>query len=132
MNINRTLLQIQIRQDLPHDDAEICLGILNDLLFGDWDLDHITFKDLIFWSPDSDKLTALLPYLTGARTHLLDRKMYFLDDGLRYELTDEQMERVDKGLIYHPASHALLNYEESATKVFMYFSASDLIRGLRK
>jgi hypothetical protein len=133
--MNRSLLQVQIRQDLPQEDADICLGILNDLLFGDWDLDHITFHDLSFWSPDSDnpkELMALLSYLTGDRTHLLDMKMYFQDGDTRYELSGDRMKAASKGSIFHPVTNEALDYEEAAAKVFMYFVASDLIKGLRK
>jgi len=130
--MNRSLLQLQIKQDLPHDDAEICIGILNDLMFGDWNLDHITFYDLSFWSPDAEALMKVLPYLTGARTHLLDIKMYFQDTGQRYELTADRIREVGQGYIYDPVTNELLDYEKASAKVFMYFVASDLIRGLRK
>lgn len=129
--MNRETLQNQIKEDLPSAQSLLCLLILDDLLFGDWNLDRISIANLCFWSEDKKEIFKILPYITGDRTHLLDLKMYFQDGETSYELNNTWMKEVVKGNICHPVTNELLDYVEASKKVFMYFVASDLIRGLR-
>ena len=129
--MNRSLLQTQIKEDLTEIEATICLSILDDLLYGNWNLDYISFANLFFYAEDSKEVLKILPYFTGDRTHLLDLKMYFQDGKTRYILTEDQMKSVNNGKIKHPVTNELLNYVESLGKVFMYFAASNLIKNLK-
>ena len=129
--MNRSLLQAQIKEDLTETGITICLSILDDLLYGSWDLDCISFADLFFYARDSKEVLKILPYITGDRTHLLDLKMYFQDAKTRYILTEDQMRSVNDGKIKHPVTDELLNYEKASEKVFMYFAVSNLIKNLK-
>ena len=60
--MNRSILQNQIKKDLNQVGADICLFILDDLLYGNWDLDHISFADLCFWSEDQILRAIVLIY----------------------------------------------------------------------
>lgn len=126
------LLKKQIKEALPEAKAQLCISILYDLLYGDWDLEHISFNDLCFYTDNLKEILVIQPYITGDPTHLLNLKMYFMDGETRYELTEDQIKSANKGDIYHPATNELLDSVEASEKVFMYFVASDLIKGLRK
>jgi hypothetical protein len=56
-----------------------CLLILDNLLFGDWDLDNISFADLRVYCESDEDVARIIMYATGDRAHLLDVKMYFQD-----------------------------------------------------
>lgn len=133
-------LRQQIYEDWGKQEniAIYCDELLSALLFGDLNPDNITFDNLIkvvkpsFWGSEPVKeLLKIVPYITGDHTHLLDIRMYFLDDnGDRYELTESQMRTASKGQIFHPTTEIELDYVEASSKVFMYFVASDLIKSL--
>lgn len=127
---NKFNFKTQILEDWRGEDLELCLRILDFLLFRDLNLDHISLADLCFYPNKEIEVLKVLPYITGDRTHLLDLKAYF-DDGItKQELTLKQFKIASFGEIRHPLTNELLGVE-GFDFVFMYFVASDLIKKIR-
>lgn len=130
---NKFNFKAQILEDWCGEDLELCLRILDFLLFRDRDLnlDHISLADLCFYPNKEIEVLKVLPYITGDRTHLLDLKAYFDDGTTKQELTLKQFKIASFGEIKHPITGEILDYVEASQWVFMYFVASDLIREIR-
>lgn len=128
---NKFNFKTQIIEDWGKEPADLCLRILDFLLFRHFDLDHISLADLCFFPNKDVEVLKVVPYLTGDRTHLLDLKAYFDDGTTKQELTLKQFKIASFGEIKHPITGEILDYVEASQWVFMYFVASDLIREIR-
>ena len=128
---NKFNFKAQIIEDWGKEPSELCLRILDFLLFRHIDLDHISLADLCFYPNKEIEVLKVVSYLTGDRTHLLDLKAYFDDGTTKQELTLEQFRAASDGEIRHPLTNEILDYEENGDKVIVYFVASDLIREVR-
>ncbi len=139
--LSEEILRQQIQEDWQGNQAKFCNDLLTALLAGELDLENITtFHDLMDFVHVTDgdidtdpikEVLKLVPYITGARTHLLEMRMYFKDETGRHELSEAQMREVSKCKILHPLTGIELDYVEASKNVFMYFVASELIRGLK-
>lgn len=124
--MDRATLQSQIKNDLPEIGANICLGILDDLLFGEWDLNNISFANLCFWADDEKEVLRILPYITGDCTRLLDLRMYRLEGDQRIDLNEDQMRSATRYIIHQPE-----NTDVAGDDVFIYFCAGEVIKNIR-
>lgn len=128
---NKFNFKTQIIEDWGKEPADLCLRILDFLLFRDLNLDHISLADLCFYPSKEIEVLKVLPYLTGDRTHLLDLKAYFDDGTTKQELTLKQFKIASFGEIKHPVTNEILDYVEASQWVFMYLVASDLVKEVR-
>ena len=140
MTVTLDALRQQIYKDWDLKNACYCNEILQQLIFGNWNLNDISCKELIDIKPrycgdrNIESMLKIVPYLVGDRVHLLELKMYFFDyeTETRHELTDDQMRAINKGEICHLVTNELIDYVLDSENVFMYFVASNVLRLLKE
>ena len=132
--MTREQLEIQIKEDLQGVHHMICMAILDTLLSNAWSVNHLlSIDDLLVFLPlfcPPERLIQLLPYMTSSRTHLLDGKVYFVDENQKTEMTHDQFGTAKQGFIRHPVTNEILDYELNSERIKMFYAASDVIKNI--